>query len=230
MHKQHKVRMTHEKRSAQSRTALINAAIKAIHQVGYNAASTAMIADMAGVSRGSFQHQFKTRAALMAEVVSFVFKQEMASYDSIRADGKVGHRIYEWPIVLWETLNRPTGITVLEILLASQSDEELAAEVLPMQAMVEEQAAAKTVEGFGADLATAKSVMQLMVWAVRGLSIAQRVSSSDAKPELDSAIALLSGLLRHAVPDGHLAGLKPLISCPVANRVSGTGCSEGSES
>lgn len=203
-------RMTHEERSAQSRGALINATITAIHQVGYNAASTAMIADMAGVSRGSFQHQFKTRATLMAEVVSFVFKQEMASYEEVRASGKLGGQIFDWPKILWSTLNQPSGIAVLEILLAAQSDDELAAEVRPMQAMVEQQATNSTYEGFGADLATANAVMRLMVWAVRGLSIAHRITPGSDPTDSEPAIELLSALLKHALPDGRISGLEQL--------------------
>lgn len=203
MVRQAKARMTHEARSAQSRGLLIEAAVEAIHRVGYHAASTAMIARIAGVSRGSFQHQFKTRAALMAEVVNAVFQQEMAEYEKLAASGTRGGQLCDWPAILWDTFSRPAGIAVLEILLAAQSDEDLAAEVRPMQARVEEQAALVTRAAFGGDLAAARAVMQLMVWTARGLAIAQRVSPGGADPQ--PVIQLLCDLLGKAFPHGRIA-------------------------
>lgn len=203
-----KGRMTQEERSAQSRNLLINGAIEAIHRAGYNGASTALIAEIAGVSRGSFQHQFKTRAALMAEVVNAVFQQEMADYELVRGSGAGGH-VYDWPRILWAALSKPSGVAVLEILLAAQSDDELAAEVRPMQARVEEQATNSTLMAFGGDVETAKAVMRLMVWTARGLSVAGRVMPGEIEPE--PVIDLLGVLLKLAAPNGRLDNIKRLL-------------------
>ena len=51
-----------------------------LHQQGYKAATTAAIADEAGVSRGSIIYHFNTRAQLMSEVITYVYESEQRHY------------------------------------------------------------------------------------------------------------------------------------------------------
>jgi hypothetical protein len=81
--------------------------------------------------------------------------------------------------------------------------------VVPMQEAVE-QSALKVMRGaFGGDEAQALAIMRLMVWSVRGLSIAERYLPHRA--ETDEAIALLGRLLQQAAPGGRIAELEPLL-------------------
>ncbi len=198
-------RRTQEERTASTRLALVEAAITVIHEHGYSGANTQMIAQCAGVSRGAMLHHFGTRAALMAEVVRHVFDGEMAEYEETRLATGLGDRLEEWPKILWAVLARPSGMAVLEILQATRSDPELAASVVPMQEEVERSALAVMRGAFGGDEALARSVMRLMVWSVRGLSIAERYLPH--RDENASAVELLSHLLRAAAPDGMMAPL-----------------------
>jgi AcrR family transcriptional regulator len=202
-------RRTQEERTAKTRMALIDAAIAVIGERGYAGASTTLIAQRAAVSRGAMLHHFATRAVLMADVVRHVFDHEMAEYEDIRVRTGLGNHLYDWPRLLWAVLGRPSGMAVLEILQATRSDAELAALVVPMQEAVE-QSALKVMRGaFGGDDAQALAVMRLMVWSVRGLSIAERYLPHRA--ETDQAIALLGRLLQHAAPSGHIGELEPLL-------------------
>ncbi|WP_395337485.1 TetR/AcrR family transcriptional regulator [Novosphingobium sp. BL-8H] len=202
-----KSRRTQEERTAQTRLALIEAAIATIHDLGYTGAVTAIISERAGVSRGAMLHHFGTRAALMAEVVRHVFEREMAEYEETRIATGLGDRLDDWPRVLWAVLNRPTGLAVLEILQATRSDAELAALVVPMQEEVEQSALVVMRGAFGGDEILARSVMRLMVWSVRGLSIAERYLPH--RQENEAAIRLLSQLIKLAAPDGKMTGLGP---------------------
>ncbi|WP_395396746.1 TetR/AcrR family transcriptional regulator [Novosphingobium sp. BL-8A] len=203
-----KQRRTQEERTAQTRLALIEAAISAIHEMGYTGTNTATIAERAGVSRGAMLHHFGTRAALMAEVVRHVFEGEMAEYEETRLATGLGDRLDDWPKLLWSVLGRPSGLAVLEILQATRSDAELAASVVPMQEAVERSALQVMQGAFGGNEVLARSVMRLMVWSVRGLSIAERYLPH--REENEAAIALLSQLLKLAAPDGTMVPLAAL--------------------
>lgn len=193
---------TQQERTAETRSALVEAAIEVICQQGYDAASTALIAERAGVSRGAILHHFGTRAALMAQVVESVWQSEWQQYEAILASGEVGHRVWDWPTILWNVLGQPSGLAVLDILQATQSDPELAKSVRPSQIAVE----AAALQGMRADLGgteqEALTLMRLMVWAVRGLSFADRFMPNPSATR--SAVELLCQLLRLAAPAGQI--------------------------
>lgn len=205
-----KPRRTQEERTAQTRLALIEAAIATIDDLGYTGAITAVISERAGVSRGAMLHHFGTRATLMAEVVRHVFEREMAEYEETRTTTGLGDHLDDWPKILWAVLNRPSGLAVLEILQATRSDADLEASVVPMQEEVEKSALLVMKVAFGGDEALARSVMRLMVWSVRGLSIAERYLPH--RQENEAAIHLLSQLLKLAAPDGTMSQLCSLRS------------------
>lgn len=205
-----RARRTQEERTAETRKALIDAAIEVIHEVGYNAASNALIAEKAGVSRGAIIHQFGTRSTLMSEVVADVYVREMNVYSEIVAAGKLGNRIFHWPKILLDVLGRPSGTAVLEILMASQSDSDLAVTVRDRQKDIEAAALATMRADFGGEEASALTVMRLMVWAVRGMSIADRVMPGGI--DKVAPIALLSALLQFAAPKGSLPELEALMA------------------
>lgn len=205
-------RRTQEERTAGTRLALIKGAIEAINEMGYTGANTASIAERAGVTRGALLHQFGTRAALMAEVVRHVFDSEMAEYENVRISTGLGDRLYDWPRVLWKVLSQPPGLAVLEILQATRSDPELSETVVPMQEQVERSALEVMRGAFGGDEALARSVMRLMVWSVRGLSIAERYLPH--RTDNEAAVDLLAELLKAAAPDGTMAALGSLRKDP----------------
>lgn len=198
-------RRTQQERTAETRAALIEAAIEVIHTQGYNRASTALIAERAGVSRGAILHHFGTRAALMAEVVESVYHDEQRHYGAILSAGEVGHRVWDWPTILWQILGRPPGLVVFQILQATLSDPELARDVQARQVSVEAAALADMRADLGGAESDALATMRLMVWAIRGLSMADRFMPN---PEATrSAVDLLANLLRMAAPSGRLDDL-----------------------
>ncbi|MEG3178718.1 helix-turn-helix domain-containing protein [Sphingomonas sp. RB3P16] len=184
---------------------MVEATIEVIHRKGYDAASTALIAARAGVSRGAILHHFGTRAALMAQVVDTVFQREWRQYGALLALGEVGHRVWDWPTILWNVLSQPSGLAVLDILQAANSDPELAKDVRATQISVEAFAIQGMRAGLGGTEQEALTVMRLMVWAVRGLSMADRFMPNPAATR--SAVDLLSRMLRIAAPAGQIPEL-----------------------
>ncbi len=195
-----RVRRTQEERTAETRLALIEATVRVVHRLGYGGASTALIAQDAGVSRGAMLHHFGTRAQLMADTVRWVFEQELLAYERIGREKRIGRRLDEWVELIWEVLRQPMGLAVLEILQATRSDPELAEKVAPIQAVVEENSVAAMQARFGGDEAVDRAVVRLLVYAVRGLLIAQALVPNPA--EIRRSVDLLALMMRRAAPSG----------------------------
>lgn len=167
-------RRTQAERSAETRRILLETAIRCLHQRGYAATTTLLVAGEAGLSRGAMLHQFPTRVDLMMFVVQSVFEDEVAIYDArLSAIEDQKQRLYAFPEIVWEVLSRPSGVAVLEILQGSRSDPDLAERLAPLQAQIEESALVSLRQWFGDTGAGAKAAMRLVVWAARGLSIAK---------------------------------------------------------
>ena len=192
-------RRTQEERTAETRAALFEAAVKTIDKMGYAAANNASIADAAGISRGAITHHFGTRANFMAEVVQWVFEQETVIFTEIVTKRGAAPRIEDWPEILWEVFSRPSGVAVMEILVASRSDSELAALTRPMQFAVERQGAENFLHHTGLS-ASEMAVIRLSVWAIRGMTMGQ--AFIDGPGSMTEAVALLGKVFQRAAPDG----------------------------
>ncbi|WP_447726330.1 TetR/AcrR family transcriptional regulator [Sphingomonas koreensis] len=201
---QDRKRRTQAERTANTREALIDAAIRLLHRNGYSGASTELIADEAGVTRGALHHHFKTRAHLMAEVIRSVYEREQHAYREMAAGTGRGSKLSDWPDMLWEVLSKPSGLAVLEILQASRSDPDLAALVAPMQAAIERMSLAAIGQQFGNEGDTDMLAgIRLLVWTVRGLSIAQVLAPApgEMRRSIDYLRLLIDGAVRSGVID-----------------------------
>ncbi|WP_315761642.1 TetR/AcrR family transcriptional regulator [Sphingomonas sp. Y38-1Y] len=194
------VRRTQEQRTADTRAALFAAAVTMIDRHGYAGANNASIADEAGVSRGAITHHFNTRAAFMAEVVRWVFDQETLIFRDLMEQAHTGSRISDWPALLWDVFSRSSGVAVLEILVASRSDPELAALVMPMQAEVERAGAINFLHRIGGKKLDMAAI-RLIVWAIRGMTMGR--SFIGDREGMEESVALLSRLIDRAAPSGN---------------------------
>lgn len=202
-----RARRTQAQRTAETRQALLEAAIEVIHRAGYASASTELIAEQAGITRGAILHHFGTRAELMAEVMRHVFEQEEAQYAALSRELRLGQRVADWVELAWRVLSKPSGCAVLEILLASRADAELAARVVPMQAEIEQSALTDLMGWFDEDEQTALDRMRLIHWSIRGLSMARMLA--DEPQDIDRAVAMLRRWLQAAEDAGVPLGGRP---------------------
>jgi AcrR family transcriptional regulator len=196
MEQEKPARRTQVQRTAETRAALFEAAVRVIDRHGYAAANNASIADEAGVSRGAITHHFGTRAAFMAEIVRWVFDQETAFFREIAAAGE-GARASDWPMLLWKVFSRPSGVAVLEILVASRSDAELAELTKPTQSAIERLGAANFLHHVDAT-ASEMAVIRLVVWAIRGMTMGR--AFIEGPGEMEDAVALFCRMVERAAP------------------------------
>lgn len=161
-----------------------------------------LVAKEASLSRGAMLHQFPTREELMLFVVREVYEQELLAYgERMAAIADPRERLRSLPQIIWEVLSRPSGVAVLEVLQGSRSDPALSGRLRALQTRIEADSFAQTAR-VGAELGVVASpaLVRLIVWAVRGLSIANTLS--DDPNGVGDSVALLRGLVDIALAEG----------------------------
>ncbi len=202
-----RIRRTQEQRTADTRKALVDGAIRAIYRLGYGGATTAAIAQEAGISRGSIIFHFSTRAELMAEVLRVVYDRERAEYDELERVAKLGSHGEDWVEMCWRVLSKPSGIAFLEIQMAARSDPEIAETVAAITAS-QEQAGVEVLMGrFGGAPEEVLAAIRMVVWAIRGYSIARMLVPEPE--ELNRSVELFRQMYHAGVKAGVFGGQSP---------------------
>ncbi len=123
-------RRSHDQRSASTRAKVIAAARDVLFSQGYSGATMHAIRDAAGMSLGAIQHQFPTKAKLMAAVVEEASARRTKIYAAAIRRGTTARESMENLIdANLEMIVLPEAAAVLEIHLARRNDAELDREV-----------------------------------------------------------------------------------------------------
>ncbi|MET7771395.1 TetR/AcrR family transcriptional regulator [Nocardia sp. NPDC005366] len=129
-----RVRETQAQRSARMRTRLLDAAVASLVEVGYAGTTTLAVQKRAGVARGTLQHHFPTKAALLAGAVEYVaaqrFDQLTREFEAI-PDG--ADRLEKAVELTMRMLNGPSFWAALEMWVGARTDPELLAAFLPLE-------------------------------------------------------------------------------------------------
>uniref|UniRef100_B0T912 Transcriptional regulator, TetR family n=1 Tax=Caulobacter sp. (strain K31) TaxID=366602 RepID=B0T912_CAUSK len=189
-------------RSADMRARLIQAAITCLNRNGYSATTVTSVADEAGASRGAFTHQFPAKTDLMLAVVQAVFESDSAAYNQTIEAMAPAQWLMALPQTMWGVMSRPSGIAVMEIMLASRSDPELAEKLRAQQKLIDERAhqwSAERIRAAGLDpIPEAEAVHELYVAAVRGLALeAVFMNNADG---VQRSLQVLTDMMRRFYP------------------------------
>ncbi len=189
-------------RSAETRARLVAAAIACLHRVGYGATTVTLVAEAAGVSRGAMTHQFPAKTDMMVAVVRSVFRMDSDHYQRSVAELSPVEWMRSLPWIVWDAVSQPSGAAVMEIMLATRSDPELAERLREMQTRIDATAHAWIVERHRAaglaERPDGEAVHRVFVAAVRGLAL-ESLFMRD-REEVEKSIAVLAELLRHLYP------------------------------
>jgi AcrR family transcriptional regulator len=123
-------RRSNVQRTAEMRTRLERATIEVLVKRGYNALTTKEVAVRADVSRGAFQHHFRTKEELVLAAVEHLFDDRnaefRAAFTKIPPDA-------DRPAValdmLWKILGSDSFYAWLELAVAGRTDERLGQKV-----------------------------------------------------------------------------------------------------
>ncbi|KAB2352159.1 TetR/AcrR family transcriptional regulator [Actinomadura rudentiformis] len=173
-------------RSRATRQRLLEAAIDCLASVGWTGTTVAVVAKRAGVSRGAAQHHFRTREELVTAAVEYG--------SDVRVD-RVRERLYsladerpstlEVLTLLGEMYTSPLFRAALQLWVAASSDEQLRAQVVPMEARFGREAHRLTVEALGVDESVpgVRETVQATLDLVRGLGLADLLTDDSARRE-----------------------------------------------
>jgi AcrR family transcriptional regulator len=127
-----KPRRSQADRSAATRAKVIAAASDVLRAQGYSGATMHAIRDAAGMSLGAIQHQFPTKAKIMAAVAIEFSTYRIEVYaDAIRRGRTPRESMENLIDANFEMVGRPEMAALLEIHLARRNDPDLDREVGP---------------------------------------------------------------------------------------------------
>jgi len=116
-----------QRKSAQTRTLLLNATMECLAEYGYSDTTTQLVTKTAKVSRGAMLHHFSTKQHLIEHVIEYTFyRRIMAFYNDIlplsqqeNINEFTGIELY------WQGINRTEYAAYQELAMASRTDIEL---------------------------------------------------------------------------------------------------------
>lgn len=165
-------RRTQAERSATTRAALLQATIDCLLELGYARTTTQEVQARAGVSRGALTHHFASKSELLLAATDSLYEDFSARIRSEAAGLPPGAlRVRPAIKLLWERINGPLFMPVIELWVAARTDGELRAALLPRERRLGRQLRELAVEVFGAGIAShphAETVYQLLFTSMRG--------------------------------------------------------------
>ena len=122
-----------QRKSAETRLMILDAAIKCLAVSGYARTTTQLIAKVAKVSRGAMLHHYASKQALIEAVTDYAFYRHMERFmdavsalsEQARTEENIGIRV-DWQLYLSDEYS-----AYLELMVAARSDDELRSMFLP---------------------------------------------------------------------------------------------------
>jgi AcrR family transcriptional regulator len=200
-----------ERREA-TRLKILASAVTCLSEAGYAQTSTVWVAEIADVARGSLLHQFPTRVDLIAAVADHASKAQAEFIRDGLAKAPAGRERFIASVdVTWAAFQRPDSRALLEILVATRHDPELAVRMAVFAARFEAGVARSAhrfaeASGLRDDRGEAAAERRLILFALRGLAVEADLPGARADPE---AVLALLRRRRAEFYDSHLAKDEP---------------------
>lgn len=175
---------TQANRSADTRVALIHAAIELLHTVGFAGTTTVLIAKRAGVTTGALHHHFATKDELLFGVLDYATERLRVRLDTEQLLGPNG--ALQIPVLvrhLWQDYGTCEYWARWEIIIGTRSEPELHARVVAHRLHAISDVLHVWLERHiapGEDRASVFAVFEFMLIAIRGLSLERFLDKDDA--------------------------------------------------
>ncbi len=141
-----------QRKSAQTRQKMLEAAVDCLVEGGYAGLTTARVAERAGISRGAMHHHFATRIDLVGAVVEHVFYQRMRlfleDYLASMAQSRDERLIDLATEAHWRSVLTREYAAYLELAVAARTDAELNTTFEPAARRYDEVWTAEMIESF----------------------------------------------------------------------------------
>lgn len=184
-------------RSRLTRARLLEAAVTCLARDGWAAATTGVIAQEAGISRGAVQHHFPTREELITAALEHTFGQRMATLAELTVpEGERVERVVELLVAYYtDDLFK----AALQIWTAAAADEALRAQIVPLERRFAREVHRLAVQLLGVDDSDpqTRALIQATLDLARGLGLAD-VLSDDSRRRAP-IVAAWAAQLRQAI-------------------------------
>jgi AcrR family transcriptional regulator len=166
-----------QERSRATQQRLLEATVDCLVEHGYAGATTTVIAERAGVSRGAQLHHYPTRAALVLAAVAHLADRRAQELRS-EAAGLTERRLEHVIDMLAAVFTGPLFVAALEVWVAARTDPELRDALVPLEAKVGREMHRLTIQLLGADETQpgVREAVQATLDLLRGLGVANLLS------------------------------------------------------
>jgi AcrR family transcriptional regulator len=165
-----------QERSRVTQRRLLTATVECLYEFGWSGATTTVIAERAGVSRGAQLHHYPTRAALVLAAVAHLAERraEEIRTEAAALSGDRAERLDRVIELLAAAFTGPLFVAALEVWVAARTDAELRDALVPLEARVGREMHRLTVDVLGADESRpgVREAVQATLDLLRGLGVA----------------------------------------------------------
>ncbi|MEO6987778.1 MAG: TetR/AcrR family transcriptional regulator [Aquihabitans sp.] len=178
------LRVPQQDRSRVTRSALLEAAVECLVELGWAGSTVAVVAERAGVSRGAAQHHFPTREALFVAAVEHVASERREALRGASADGEgrdpTTREVVELVVDLY---SGPMFQAALVLWTASASEPLLREQVVPLEARIGRDAHRLVVELLGVDesIPGVREAVQVTLDLARGLGLSNLLTDDSRR-------------------------------------------------
>lgn len=118
-------RRSQEERSSTTRAEIVRAAIDCLNEYGYRGATTPVIVERAGLTRGALNHHFGDRNELMLAVCDFAHDERLSFLQfAAKKSDPLEKRIRMLATATWSVRRMPSQRAYLEILVAAKAEPD----------------------------------------------------------------------------------------------------------
>jgi AcrR family transcriptional regulator len=176
-------------KSAMTRSAILEATIQCLLELGYANTTTALIANYAGVSRGAMMHHFPSRISVMRAVIDYLHILRLQEYRDLMSDiddpqSKLTDKaIRESVEAAWRYVNLPSFLAYQEMLAASRTDGELRQIIEPVEKDFEKQFlnTVKAVFPHWQNLARLEGAHDMVQFLMKGMALSHMSVRKNAR-------------------------------------------------
>ena len=169
-------------KSALTRQAILEAAVRCFVQHGYTNTTTAMIAEEGNVSRGAMMHHFSSRSAVMKAVVGYLHVRRLNEYRQLMSDIDSPDQMLTRAAIrtsvetAWKYVNLPSFIAYQELLGAARTDPALASAVDEVERDFEREflKTVRAVFPHWKQVKSLKAAHELVQFVMQGMGVAHR--------------------------------------------------------
>jgi AcrR family transcriptional regulator len=177
-----------QERSRVTQRRLLEATLDCLYEFGWSGATTTVIAERAGVSRGAQLHHYPTRAALVLAAVQHLAERraEEIRTEAAALTGDRQERLDRVIELLASAFTGPLYVAALEVWVAARTDAELRDALVPLEARVGREMHRLTVEVLGADESRpgVREAVQATLDLLRGLGVANLLTDDTPRRTL----------------------------------------------